>query len=74
MYWDGGVWLSTFYTSIGRMPGLLKKIDLDTNAVVDQIRISAFDLPKPSQPILVVGDNALWAVGDKSVLKIETIK
>jgi len=74
VYWDGGVWLSTYYTSRGRMPGLLKKIDLDANEVADQIGLSAFDLPNPSQPMLVAGDDALWAVGDKSVLKIEAIK
>jgi hypothetical protein len=74
VYWNGGVWISTFYTERGRMPGLLKQIDLDINEVVDQFGISEEQLPKTGQPMLVVGDNALWAIGKEAVLKIEAFQ
>jgi hypothetical protein len=71
VYWHGGVWISTFYTEIGRLPGLLRKIALETNKVTDNIGLSREQFPETGQPMLVAGDKVLWAVGEESVLRIE---
>lgn len=74
VYWNGGVWISTFYSDRGRLPGLLRKIDLGSNRVVDSIGLADDLTPGTGQPMLVVGGDALWAVGREAVLRIEAVR
>lgn len=71
VFWDGGIWVSTFCTAVGRLPGILLKIDLQTNQVTDQIGLSAFEGHLGGQPALAAGEGALWGFDGRSAIRFD---
>jgi len=67
----GGIWVSTFCTFVSRLPGVLLKIDLQTNRVADQLGVSnAYDR-RTGQPVLAAGEGALWGFDGRSAVHFE---
>ena len=71
VFWNGGIWVSTFCTAVGRLPGILLKIDLQSNQVTDQIGLSAFEGHLGGQPELAAGEGALWGFDGRSAIRFD---
>jgi hypothetical protein len=69
--WKGAIWLSTFCTDIGHMPGLLLKIDLEKNEVTDQLGLSQSQGHLGRQPDLAAGEGAVWGFDGRSALRFD---
>lgn len=75
VFWDGGIWISTFCTAVGGLPGVLLKIDLQTNQVTGQFPLSQlFQNPRRSHPALAVGEGALWGFDGLSAIRFDSIR
>lgn len=71
VFWNGAIWVSTFCTDVGRLPGILLKIDLQTNQVTDQMNLSDFEGHRHSQPALAAGEGALWGFDGVSAVRFD---
>ncbi len=70
VYWDGGVWISTFCSAIARVPYVLVKVDLRTNEVADELRLP-MRRGTPDSLRLAAGEGALWGFDHRSAIRID---
>lgn len=69
---DGtGIWISTFCSHVHRVPGILLKIDLETNKVSDELRLTALSEHQGGQPALTSAKNGIWGFDGRSAFRIE---
>ena len=69
--WNGAVWVSTFCTDQGRMPGVMLKIDLETNQVTDELGLSLLRGHLGGQPVLAVGADGFWGFDGRSAIRFD---
>ena len=69
--WKGAILISTFCTNVGRMPGILLKIDLQTNEIVDEIGLSTVTGHMGGQPALTAEEDALWGFDGYSAIRFD---
>ena len=67
--WDGGLWISTFCSNIHRVPGVLLKIDLQTNKINDEIILSPLKGHPGGQPALAAEADSVWGFDGRSAIK-----
>lgn len=70
VFWNGGIWVATFCTSISRAPYILVKVDIETNQVTDELRLPV-DKGSPDHLRLAVGDDSLWGVDGSSAVRLD---
>jgi len=68
--WNGDIWIATYCSTESRVPYVLVKIDLQTNQVVDELRLPIVG-GIPDNPSLATGDGALWAFVGDSVIRFD---
>lgn len=69
--WDGGLWISTFCSDVHRIPGVLLKIDLQSNGITDEIILSTLKGHLGGQPVLAAGAGALWGFDGRSAIRFD---
>ena len=65
----GGIWVSTFCTDRGRMPGVLLKIDPASSQVTDELRLSVLEGHLGGQPALAAGEAELWGFDGRTAIR-----
>lgn len=70
VFWNGGLWISTFCTDKGGMPSVLLKIDLEKNQVTDELGLPTYR-GFSGQPALVAGAGALWGFDGRSIIRFD---